>query len=348
MDSLSQIVLGAAVGELMLGRQLGNRAQLLGAIAGTIPDLDVFLNFLGDTDLEKLKIHRGYSHAVVVHLLLAWPLAAWTSRFFKQRISFWRGYVFWVLGLVTHALLDAFTTYGTQLLLPFTDYLVGFNSISVVDLFWTLPFMAFIGSCLFLARESNKRRRIAQFAMLYAVGYLSLTLVNKAYIHQRMHASLEAHHIGVDELSTSPNFLHNFLWSGVGITSDTLYFAEYSLFQKEKEINWVAMPRHQELIKSHPAQADIETVKWFSQGKYLAQQQQDTLFIYVSKWGRMDFRESDPAKTLFFKVAIFPKAGNWKAEQSRPSMNKEQAWEALAGMYSRLWTSRLEERAVTE
>ena len=41
MDSLSQLVLGAAVGEAVLGRKLGNKAILWGAIGGTIPDLDV-------------------------------------------------------------------------------------------------------------------------------------------------------------------------------------------------------------------------------------------------------------------------------------------------------------------
>ena len=41
MDSLTQIVLGAAVGEFVLGRKVGNKAILWGAVAGTIPDLDV-------------------------------------------------------------------------------------------------------------------------------------------------------------------------------------------------------------------------------------------------------------------------------------------------------------------
>ena len=43
MDSLTQIVLGGAIGELIAGKRMGNKAVLWGAIAGTIPDLDVFL-----------------------------------------------------------------------------------------------------------------------------------------------------------------------------------------------------------------------------------------------------------------------------------------------------------------
>ncbi len=41
MDSLTQIVLGAAVGEAVLGKKARNKAMLYGAIAGTIPNLDV-------------------------------------------------------------------------------------------------------------------------------------------------------------------------------------------------------------------------------------------------------------------------------------------------------------------
>ena len=44
MDSLTQIVLGAACGELAAGKKIGNRALLWGAIGGTIPDLAVLSN----------------------------------------------------------------------------------------------------------------------------------------------------------------------------------------------------------------------------------------------------------------------------------------------------------------
>ena len=46
MDSITQIVLGAAVGEVVAGKKMGGKAALWGAIAGTIPDLDVFARAL--------------------------------------------------------------------------------------------------------------------------------------------------------------------------------------------------------------------------------------------------------------------------------------------------------------
>ena len=46
MDSITQIVLGAACGEIALGKKIGNKAILFGAIGGTIPDLDVLIGSL--------------------------------------------------------------------------------------------------------------------------------------------------------------------------------------------------------------------------------------------------------------------------------------------------------------
>jgi len=344
LDSLSQIVLGAAVGELMLGKKIGNKAQLLGAIAGTVPDLDVFLNFLGHTELEKLAIHRGYSHALFTHLLLALPFAWATYRLFKRKISYGKWYMFWLLGFVTHVLLDSFTTYGTQLLLPFTNYLVGFNNIAVVDVFWTFPFMALLMVCLFIKRDRPKRMKFAIASMTYAVGYMIFTFVNKYNVHTKMAESLKEHHIQYDELSTSPNFFHNFLWSGTALTRDSIYFTEYSILQKENEIEWVVMPRHEDLLEAHADQKDIEVVKWFSQGKYLAEQEADTLKMYVAKWGRMDFRETTPSRAIFFNFSIYNENGNWVAHQVRPDMDQEKMNEALVGMYRRIWTSKMDEQ----
>lgn len=68
MDSLSQIVLGAAVGEIVLGKKIGNRAMLWGAVAGTIPDLDVISNLWLD-EVDGLAAHRGFSHSVTFSVL---------------------------------------------------------------------------------------------------------------------------------------------------------------------------------------------------------------------------------------------------------------------------------------
>ena len=76
MDSLTQIVLGAAVGEAVLGKKVGNKAMLFGAIAGTIPDLDVLTCFLSNDALTAIEWHRGFSHSIVFSMIFA-PIFGW-------------------------------------------------------------------------------------------------------------------------------------------------------------------------------------------------------------------------------------------------------------------------------
>lgn len=76
MDSLTQIVLGAAAGEVVLGRKIGNKALLWGAIAGTIPDLDVLARSLYDP-LRANELHRGITHSLFFSMVMAPILARW-------------------------------------------------------------------------------------------------------------------------------------------------------------------------------------------------------------------------------------------------------------------------------
>ena len=78
MDSLTQVVLGAAVGEATLGKKVGNRAMLWGAIAGTIPDMDVFLKYFVDA-ISATEMHRGFSHSLLFGVLFA-PIFGWLIR----------------------------------------------------------------------------------------------------------------------------------------------------------------------------------------------------------------------------------------------------------------------------
>ncbi len=91
MDSLTQIVLGAACGEVVAGRRLGNRAMLWGAIGGTIPDLDVMAEFFTDR-LTAMSFHRGFMHSALFAMLAPWILAGLVKWFYSQQIHQLRGY----------------------------------------------------------------------------------------------------------------------------------------------------------------------------------------------------------------------------------------------------------------
>ena len=83
MDSLSQIVLGAAVGEVVLGRRIGNRAMVWGAVAGTIPDMDVLGKYFL-SELDNLAFHRGISHSLLFCVLGALGFGWVTDRLYRS------------------------------------------------------------------------------------------------------------------------------------------------------------------------------------------------------------------------------------------------------------------------
>src|SRR5690554_5046755 len=143
MDSFTQIVLGAAVGEATLGKKVGNKAVLYGAIAGTIPDLDVVANSFTDT-LTAIEIHRGFTHSFVFAMAFS-PLFGWLISKMERRGPAtrrdWTRLMFF--GLATHALLDAMTTWGTQLFWPI-HFPVAIQNIFVIDPLYTLPFLTLV------------------------------------------------------------------------------------------------------------------------------------------------------------------------------------------------------------
>lgn len=298
MDSLTQIVLGAAVGEAVLGHKIGNKSLALGAIAGTVPDLDVLISAYSDNPLMGLKVHRAYSHSMFFHLLLALPFA-WLSQKWSKSTVFKEWYLFWFLGFFTHALLDCCTTYGTRLFLPFTNYQVAFNNISVVDPLYTFPFLVCIVVMMFYRKAGLKRRKWLHAAFGVSSFYLLLTFGLKANVHQKFRTSLKIHSKEYNELNTTPTIFNAVLWSAVAYDDDTLHVAEYSYLNRKVPIIWYSYPRNLDLLKKYKSEA-LEVYKWFGDGNYFALENNDTLDFFTTKFGRMRLDKTEAHETFMF------------------------------------------------
>ncbi len=321
LDSLTHIVYGAALGEAMLGRKIGHRAALIGAIANSLPDLDVIVTSIVNDNLRYLELHRSYSHAALTLILAAVPLAWWMNRIFKDKFTFNYWYLFWVIALLTHVLLDSFTTFGTQLLLPFTNRLIGFNNLSIIDPLFTLPVLILAVACLFFKRERPFRQKLAVGAIGYCIVYLLFTFTMKYKAHQVFQETLSQKHIDAEEIYTTPSMLNCLLWSGIAIKGDTIYTGEYSVFQRKREVNWLAYPRNIQLLDQVSLKREVGVLKWFSQNKYFVWQNADTIEFYNIKWGRADLRFTEPQKTFLFYFRFYKEDGNWKRSVVEPKMD---------------------------
>ena len=64
MDSITQAALGATIAGAVAGKSLGRSALVAGAVLGTLPDLDVVIDY--GTAVANFTQHRGFSHSLLI------------------------------------------------------------------------------------------------------------------------------------------------------------------------------------------------------------------------------------------------------------------------------------------
>lgn len=402
MDSLTQIVLGASMGELALGKKLGNRAMVWGAIAGTIPDLDVFSSWVADA-LTSLAFHRNVTHSIF-YIVLASPIFAWvlyglygkkgkpSSHFFTKYflpsfigiyavlvigsflspsllrniwsysliITFfsfiipllvwlyrqWRpreleveiSYSSWlllfILGIGTHPLLDCFTTYGTQIFQPFSDLRVAWDTISVVDPIYTLPFLI----CLLVAsryfKKSKSRKNWVNVGLILSSAYLAFAGFHHDHIESKVEESLNQNNIHFDRYMVAPAIFQNILWSVTIDQGDSILLGRISALDTpfEFDVNrLVVFPKNDYLLKGLQDQRAVKTIKWFSNQYYsVMPYDKDTLAMVDLRFGLLPGAGADPV----FKFLIFPQKGTseYGVKRRRSNTNFD-----TSTLFSTLW-----------
>lgn len=283
MDSLTQIVLGAAVGEVVLGKKVGNKALLYGAIAGTIPDLDVIANYLTDT-VTAIELHRGFSHSIFFCILAA-PVLGWLVNKIERKYSLgwkpWAKLFFW--GLFTHPLLDAFTTWGTQLFWPLSIRLA-FNSIFVIDPLYTLPFLMFTVSLMFYPRESLRRKSLNHLGLFLSTAYLLNTVIIKFAVQNIFEKALVDQSIAYSKISTRPSPMNVVLWNANVQTDDSYLIGDYSFFDT-KPIAFKRYAKKREMSSEIRKNPKVQRLIDISEGWYLMEKKLGDWYFYDLRFG---------------------------------------------------------------
>ncbi len=258
LDPLTQGLLGAAAAQAVTAHRLGRRAALVGAVAGVLPDADVFIRSAADP-LLAVEYHRQFTHSLAF-IPVGGAIAALP---FLIRSKDRR----WVLaaaiiGFATHGLLDACTTYGTQLFWPFSRTRIAWDAISIIDPVFTLMllFGVIVGS-----------RRAAAIALIACLAYLGLGVVQRerAVDVQMQLAELRGHRrVRAEVFPTIGNHL---VWR-------SLYDSGGVLHADRIRVPWFGAPRvatgtrveKYELTPSLRGNVrgarDFERFRWFSAG----------------------------------------------------------------------------------
>jgi len=340
VDSLTQIVLGAAVAEAALGKKIGNKALLWGGIAGTIPDLDViYIQLIGGGAIEEIVLHRGISHSITFAFLMA-PLLGWVVNWLyrkKNEANFlqWTNLFFWAI--FTHPLLDCLTTYGTQLFLPFSDYRVSIATVFVVDLFYTVPFLLSVIALSFINRTNGWRRKVNYFGLGLSSAYLLTGILNKYLVTEVFQKDLASEPEKKELVFVGTTPLNIALWYGIAETDSAFHIGYHSFFDESKDVSWISFQKNHELIADIEDEYGVDRLKWFSDQLYVVTQaDQNTLNFYTLKFGRTSFKSTKPEDSFAFYMQIIRNEdGSLKYESIRDTESLD-VKKQLSELYDRV------------
>ncbi|MEP5763147.1 MAG: metal-dependent hydrolase [Halieaceae bacterium] len=268
MDPVSQAVLGAAAPKSVAPPEHAGMACLLGALAGMAPDLDILIRSSTDP-LLFLEYHRQFTHSLFF-IPIGGFICGWLfyQLFAKRRgLSLRTSVLYSTLGYATHALLDACTTYGTQLLWPFTDQRFAWNTVSVIDPIFTLPLLVLVALSVW-----QRRATLARVALLWAIAYPSLGMIQRdraeaagwELARERGHQPLR--------LEAKPSFANVLLWKIVYETEDRYHVDAIRVGRDSRvypgdSVRRLDTARDFPWLQADSQQAiDLERFRWFSNG----------------------------------------------------------------------------------
>ncbi|MBU2995235.1 metal-dependent hydrolase [Cellulophaga baltica] len=332
MDSLTQIVLGAAVGEVVLGKKVGNKAMLFGAIAGTIPDLDVFTKYFTDDPVSAIEMHRGFSHSILFSVLFA-PIFGWLIyKLLPKAGANWKEWsclMFW--GLFTHPILDSFTTWGTQLFWPFKMRLA-FMNIFVIDPLYTIPFMVFLILAMCQKRTSKKRKKYNRLGLIVSTSYMVLSLFLKFITYQKFTNALEEQGIDYLQIDTRPSAFNTILWTANIETENSYLIANYSFFDSQP-IYFENYPKNRALLGELSDNKNIKRLIAICEGWYIISEKNGELYFNDLRFGLMSF---DKTESRFAFSYLLKQNGSTLEIEETPKDSKD-AKKLLAGLWNRIW-----------
>ena len=266
MDPVTQGAFGAIFAQTISSKKKILVGSIVGCFAGLAPDLDIFIRSASDP-LLKLEYHRQFTHSLIFIPIGALIVTFFSRLLFKKYLSWGETYFFSFIGFATHGLLDACTSYGTQLLWPFSDERISWNYISVVDPFLTIPVILAIIFAIIM-----KNKYITLFGIVYILVYLTFGAYqeNRAQFVGKSIANLRGHES--KDLTAKPSLGNLFLWKTIYEDDGFYYVDAVRLFSKSEycqgtKIKKLYLPNDfPELDITSQQYKDIKRFDWFSQG----------------------------------------------------------------------------------
>ena len=330
MDPLTQGTLGATLAQTAARPAKIRAYAIAGAVAGLAPDLDILIRSASDPILY-LEFHRQFSHSLLFIPIGAGLCALLLAPLLKRWLTGKELYLAALFGYATHGLLDACTSYGTQLFWPLSDARVAWNFISVVDPLFSLPLFVFM-----VLAAWRRQRAFAMAGLAWALTYLSVAAIQ----HQRaMETALdvaESRNHQPQRLTVKPGFANLLVWKAIYQADDRIYVdgirvagagahcpgESIARLNEARDLPWLDPDSQQG--------RDLERFRWYSDG-WLALDRDDPNYVVDVRYASLPNR-IDALWGLKLNPAADPEThSTWHVVRSRRSEDLDQLLGLLAG-----------------
>jgi len=263
MDPLTQGLLGASFGQALCGRTLGRHALVMGALVGMAPDLDALANATGP--LAEWTWHRSLTHSLwfgpVLGPLVGYGLWKWKAGPLRAWI------LLAVVALITHPLLDLFTTYGTQLLSPFSNRRFALDAVAIIDPAYSL----LLAGGLVIGWRAGLATPVSRRAGWAALGLSSLYLALGLAVNERVEAmarkQLRAQGAPASRVAAYPTLLQLPYRRIVARSDDEVRVGWMSLL-RPRLIQWETFTQARgPLVEAARATPEAQLFEWFAMGE---------------------------------------------------------------------------------
>jgi len=279
---LTHALVGAAIGEMLLGRRMVNRALGWGALVGVAPYVGMaalpFLDTAG-----RLGWQRGPGDSLVVVGLLALLAARPLARLWRRdKIAPARAGTFVFLTLCAHVLIKCTGGDGVALFWPFPVDRVAFANVPPMDPLLVIPLLV----CLpWLAlkrgkKEWGKRRRILGWGMGLTCAYLGFTTAMKVTATAGFDADLARHGAQAGRRLIVPVAHHPLAWRAVVDDGDTLWVGHRPVFQRASTpVRWTIYARGGAAAAAFADEREVRRIQRVSDGYWIARPHKRGLWI---------------------------------------------------------------------
>ena len=325
MDSLTQAALGAAIGGAIAPAGQRRKALLAGAALGTLPDLDVLIDY-GDA-VANFTYHRGFSHSLFVlppFALLLWlGLRRWWAPV-RDAPLHWLAIIF--LALVTHPLLDAHTAYGTQLWWPLDVQPAMWATLFIIDPLYTLPLLA--GVVVAAIRPAGGTAIRA--GLLLSTLYLGWSWVAQATVARHADEALASRGIHDAPVFIVPTPFNTLVWRVVVLTERGYLEGFDSLPARHHGIEFSAYDSDRQALLDARGVWAVSRLRWFARDFVKASVVDDRLLI-------TDLRMGQEPIYVFTHIAAVRGNPHWEptpTERISPAIDER----ILLDAWRRMWT----------